>query len=161
MKLLEIAERTLSAFATELAAQGVDVPEVQYVTAGSAIAWDGEQLVVTNQSIGQGRPGAPQAQAYRSGSELLTTTFAVLLLRKVAALTNEAILESMLPDVGELNASGATAMADGEALARAAIKIHAANTITEPGVDFVVGECSSVGPDGALAGYRQLIEVSL
>ena len=161
MKVKEAAEKTLTAFDAQLEAQGVAVPKRQYVAPGSGIPWDEEQLVVVLQTISQGRPGAPQAQAFRSGAEVFVVQMAVVLVRDVPNFQNEAIVQSMIPSAKEMNAAGLIQMADAEALYKAAVAIHAANTITSPGVDFTVGECMPVGPDGGFAGTRQLIEFSL
>jgi hypothetical protein len=153
-----VATKALAAFADALEEQGVTLPDRRYMAPGSIIPWDGEQLVVTLQSVGQGKPGAPQAQRYLPGSENFYAQFAVAIVRVVPALSDG---PEGIPDEGELNDAGVVAMTDALALVRAAVTVHAASVATGLGMDFVVGPCTTVGPEGGLAGHRLLFEVSL
>ena len=55
------ANALLAAYAAELVALGVTLPERQYVGPGVMVAWDSDQLVVTLPTLNVGHPGAPSA----------------------------------------------------------------------------------------------------
>jgi hypothetical protein len=160
-KLRETAQTVLSAFKAQLEAQGVELPERQYVAPGQGIPWDGEQLVVTLMSVGQGQPGAPFSGTYRPGAELLMAQFAVAIVRTVPSLSGESFAGPMTPSAEELGTAGLAAMDDAQALIKAAIALHAAESVTGLGMGFEIGDCAPVGPEGGMTGHRQLIAISL
>ena len=51
------ANALLAAYAAELVALGVTLPERQYVGPGVMVAWDSDQLVVTLPTLNVGHPG--------------------------------------------------------------------------------------------------------
>lgn len=162
MSVLELGRKTLTLFEAQLEAQGVELPkDRRYIGPGVLPAWDGEQLTVNLQQLTQGRPGAPFVGTYISGAETLQAQFAVSLVRVVPALEAEGQLEAMIPEAGELSASGEQTITDAEALMDAAVAIHAANTLVEQGKGFAIDGVSPMGPEGALACNRLLFTVSL
>lgn len=158
MNVQEIAPAALAAFVTQLETQQVQIPERQYVAPGNLIPWDGEQLVVVLQQVGQGQPGQPNIQSYIPGVENLTAQFAVAIVRVIPALGEAA---GMVPTDDEMTEAGISAMSDAQALIQAAIAIHASQMLTGLGKGFSIGPCATVGPEGGLAGHRLLFEVSL
>lgn len=156
------AESLLEAFATQLVAFGVTPPAEQYVGAGSLVAWDGEHLAVTLVSIDQGQPGAPYSGTFQPGVvTTLAAQFTVEILREVPALAGEGGLAQMVPSQEALDAAGQISMNDAAGLVQAAIAIHDDSTMTPSGTGFAIGACTSLGPDGGLAGHRLVVTVSL
>jgi hypothetical protein len=157
-------EIVLSSYAAQLAAEGVAVPGAQYVAPGSgaqAIAWDSEQLSVAVGVISQGIPGALFAGTQHPAAALLTIQFAVILLRKIPALSGDGLAKTMIPKPAQIDKAGQTNLADLAALANAAIKLHAAGTFQPVGVGQAIDSIVPLGPEGGLAGARLLFSVSL
>jgi hypothetical protein len=63
--------------------------------------------------------------------------------------------------VEELEGAGLAAMDDAEALSKAAMALHYSGAVTGLGMGFEIGDCMPVGPEGELAGHRQLIQITL
>ena len=162
MTLGEVAATLLEGFIAQLKAQSIEVPERTYVAPGNLIPFDGEQLVVSLQDVGQGQPGSPFAGSYVPGAEILMAQFAIALVREVPALTGEGFVNQMVPEAEELGVAGVAAVEDVSALVFSAIAIHKAHLVTEGGLQgFEVGPCSTIGPEGGLAAARLLVSVSL
>lgn len=155
------AELILSEFVTQLEVLGVEIPERRYVAPGSMIPWDGEQLVVNLQQIEQGHPGAPQGGTFTPTATVLMAAFTVSIVREIPALSGDHVLSAMIPDGPTLDGAGTFAMGDAAGLALAAVAVHQSYLVTSPGEDFEIGPCAAVGPEGAMAGHRLQIAVSL
>lgn len=155
------AEKLLSLFVQQLKTLGITVPDRVYVTPGSMLAWDGEQLTVTLMGIDQGKPGVAQTQTMHPSTRILYASFAVNLMRAVSTLNDMAPLDGAVPDAATLDAEGQTLVGDAAALILAADAIHASGKFVQVGVDFAVGPLQPVGPEGGLSGSRLLVSVSL
>jgi hypothetical protein len=159
--LRSTAEQILLGFVEALTNQGVALPARRYVAPGQGIPWDGEQLVVTLMSIGQGQPGAPFSGTYRPGVELLMAQFAIAIVRTVPGLSGDSFAGAMTPSAEELQTAGLAAMDDAQGLIKAAIALHAAESVTGLGMGFEIGDCAPVGPEGGMTGHRQLVAITL
>lgn len=155
------AEAILAAFAAELKALGISVPGRQYVAPGVITVWDGEQLVVNLQHIPQGQPGAPYPGTYSPVATNLSAQFAVHLVREVPTIGIDGPLGQQTPTAEEIGDAGQQAMTDAAALMEAAIAIHQAHTLTEPGEGFAIDGVMTMGPEGGLASNRLLLTFSL
>jgi hypothetical protein len=157
----EVASTLLAAFSEQLTQQDIKVPDRAYVAPGNIIPWDGEQLVVVLQSIGQGSPGKPNPGTYVPGSEILMATFAVALVREIPVLSGEGFVSTMIPEAVELGEAGVAGVEDASALMTAAIDVHKIHAVTEGGLmGFAIGPCLPLGPEGGLAGPKLTIEVN-
>jgi hypothetical protein len=156
-----VAEQFLAVFGAQLTAQGVTLPDRQYVAAGSMIVWDGEQLTACLMGITQGHPGAAFAQTYVPEALNLYASFSVNLVRKISVVNTEGFAGMEIPTAAELDADGQTLIADAQALILAASEIHRAHLLTGPGEDYVIDGLQPLGPEGGLVASRLLISVSL
>ncbi len=162
MNAPEAAPALLAAFKTQLEELDVTVPERAYIAPGQVAVWDGEQLTVTLTGIGQGSPGKPDPGTFVPGAEILQAGYAVYLIREVPGLSGEGAIQGQLPSAEELDESGQQTVADAQAMFDAAMAIHADHTITEAALQgFSVGELSTLGPEGGLAGVRLPIGINL
>jgi hypothetical protein len=155
-------EALLNDFATQLTALGVTLPPMKFVWAG-VVAWDGPSLSLALGGITQGQPGATVAGTF---TPAIVSNFSigldVMLLRKVAAINYDSDdVNAVLPTPEELDASGQGLMTDAAGLLLAAVNIHAANLITDPGMGFEVVSVTPLGPDGGMAGTKLSLTVSL
>jgi hypothetical protein len=162
------AKQILTAFETQLAAQGVDLPPTKYVASGSQLAWDGPQLNIMLMGLHRGQPAAPVLTTVHPYTLVWAAQFGIHLVREVPVISGEGTLEAMLPPEAELNASGEEVIDDAEALAEAAEAIHLASlqgnslvAITGPGEGFAVGEISPMSVAGGLVATRLTLMVSL
>ncbi len=156
------AEAILAAFAAQLEAQGVDLPDRQYVAPALMTAYDGPQLTVMLGDVSQGQPGSAYGGTFIPPQAInFQAMFIIELLRAVVSLVMDGTAAEMIPDADDLNSDGLTLMTDAAALVVAATTIRAAYTLTDPGQGFVVGPLQPVGPEGAVAGHRLQITVSL
>lgn len=157
------SKRILTAFAAQLAIQGVQLPDRQYVTPGSTPVWDDEQLTVSLMNIAQGDPGLehpgvffpPQAAHYYGA-------WSVNLVRRVTVINVEgATADFEVPTVDEMGGDGQTLIADAGQLVLAAQALHTAGMLADSGQGMAIGPLAPVGPSGGLAGSRLLISLSL
>ncbi|HWF25174.1 MAG TPA: hypothetical protein VG275_06995 [Solirubrobacteraceae bacterium] len=155
------AARVLSAFDAQLAQQGVSLPSRQYVTPGSMVPWDGEQLTVSLMGIDQGRPGGTVTTSIVPQATIFYASFSVNLIRAIPTINTEGFSAGETPTAEDLGASGGQLLDDAAQLVLAASAFHQAYLLSDPGVDFVVGPLSPVGPEGGLAGSRMLLSLSL
>lgn len=152
----------LAAFAAQLAAQGVALPDRQYLAPGSLIVWDGEQLTVCLMSIDQGDPGMTIASTFIPPTAAhYQAAFSVNLVRKVAVINTEGFAGVEIPTAAQLDVDGGALVADAAALILAGQAIHEAGTLTDGGQGCVIGPLAPLGPAGGLAGSRLLITLSL
>lgn len=157
----QTAARVLAAFEGALEAEGVDLPDARFVSPGTDLAWDGEQLTVNVTTIDGGIPGQPQAGTVYPTTSLLSAQFTISLLRVVPSLSGGGTADDMIPDPAELQQSAEEVANDMLCLARAGIQIHGEYKLTSPGDGFEVGPVSSLGPEGHLVGNRMTITISL
>lgn len=155
------AEQVLAAFKAQLTVQAVSLPERQYVTPGSMVPWDGEQLTVSLMGIDQGHPGAGQAASVIPETATFYASFSVNLIRKVPIINTEGFAAGEVPTAEDLDASGQGLVGDAAALILAGSQVHLARVLVGPGEEMVIGPLSPVGPEGGLAGSRLLVSVSL
>jgi hypothetical protein len=162
MTLGETAGVLLAAFAEQLEAQGIQVPDRRYVAPGGQIAEDGDQLVLVLATISQGQPGRPDAGTFVPGSEILAARFTVQLIHAIPALHDAPTAGMMIPGEEELGESGVRLLDEAEALVNAAMAIHAEQLVTQGGLQgFSIGPCVPLGPDGGMAGTQLPVEISL
>jgi hypothetical protein len=155
------AANLLEQFVEQLPNFGIDVPESQYVGSG-IIAWDGESLTVTLGTVAQGFPGKPDDLTFVTATPTVTyATFYVQLLREASALSGGGFAQNMTPDAAQLGGEGLQAVSDAQALVQAAIAIHQTYTVEDPGLDFVVGPCQPLGPEGGLSAMRLTLGLAL
>jgi hypothetical protein len=161
-------KQVLTAFETQLANQGVDVPPTKYVAAGSQLSWDGPQLNIMLRGLHRGQPAAPVLTTVHPYALVWAAQFGIHLVREVPIISGEGTLEAMLPPEAELNTSGEEIIADAEALGQAAEAIHLASlephnpvAITAPGEGFAIGEISPMSVSGGLVATRLTLTVSL
>ncbi len=157
------AQSILEAYASQLAAQGVVLPERQFVAAGSDLVWDGEQLSVNLVSIAQGQPGAGWGGGYFPPSAVqYHASWVINLVRVTSALNVDApFAEGMVPSAEQLNAAGANAVSDAQAMIMATSAIAVGYMVTGPGETFVMSALQTVGPEGGMAATRLLLEIAL
>jgi hypothetical protein len=161
LHLAATAEALLNAYVSELSALSVPLPDRRYVGAGTLVAWDADQLVVTLPTLNVGKPGAPSGAQSHPQAVTFYAEFGILLVRTVSGLSGEGLPGEMVPVAADLDADGQIAMADASALVRATVAIWNAGTIAPVGGGFVVGPCTAFGPEGGLAGFRQLVEIAV
>ena len=154
-----LADQILAAFAAQLTAQGVDLPERQYRQAGSMPVWDGEQLTTGLMGIAQGQPGIGHQQTFAPEALNLYATFFVLLVRSVQVISTEGFASMEIPTPDQQDADGVTAMTDAQALVIAASEIHQQYLLTEPGEGFVIDGLQPLGPEGGMAATLSLIHI--
>ena len=159
--LPELAELILAQFAAQLQAQGVSLPERQYVAAGSQIVWDGEQLTVALMGAAQGQPGQGFQQTYVPEALNLYATFSINLVRKIAVLNTDGYLGAEIPTAEDQDADGQAAIGDAQAMLLAASNVHRHYLLTGPGEGFVIDGLQPLGPEGGLVASRLLISLSL
>lgn len=156
----ETAQQILATFAAQLEAQGVTLPERQYVAPGALVPWDGEQLVVNLQQIQQGQPGAPfLATPQPASATVLAAQWAVSLVRPAPMIESEPLQQ--IPSAEDIGVAGSEGMLDAAQLVLAAVAIHAAHSLTGPGQGFAIDGCSPLGPEGGLFANRLLFTLSL
>lgn len=156
------ANQIWAAFATELEALGVILPERQYRAAGSMIVWDGEQFTVALMGIDQGDPGVAQGTTFIPPSAAhFHAAWSVNLVRTITTMASEGFVDMEIPTAAEQDADGVSLMGDAAALLLAAQAVHESGAVTDPGQGFVIGPLAPLGPEGGLAANRLLITLSL
>lgn len=156
------AEAVLAAFAGQLEALDVDVPERRAVVPGSLVVFDGEQLTVNLQQILQGQPGAPSLATFQpAAATVMSVQWAITLVRLAPVGEAETPFPEGIPTAEVIGEAGGLGMQDAAALIRAAIAIHGANTLTRPGEGFAIDGCAPLGPEGGVFATRLLITLSL
>ena len=157
------ASNYLASFAAELAIVFDDptlIPDTQYVAAGE-IPWDGEALVISLGSIEQGVPGRPMGTSLFAPSAAISfTKLYVELIRRCSIIGVEGGLINT-PSANNLNNEGIQAMNDAGAMVQTAINLKAQDIPVEWGVDYAIGSCMPLGPEGGLVGVRLEIDISL
>lgn len=162
LKLPAMAQLLLEEFEDGLTNLGLTVPERSYVAPGSAVPWDGEQLVINLQTINQGQPGSEVGASYATPNALNQfVALGVWLVREVPSLETDGPFASMVPSAGDLGLAGATCMADAEGLIRTAIAVWNQFQVVDRGMGFSIGPLNSFGPEGGLSANRILLNVSL
>jgi hypothetical protein len=161
VRATEAAPALLAAFVKQLEAQGIELPERQYVAPGSIAVWDSEQLAINLQDILRGQPGEAVEKTTWPVPTVVVAQFAVQLVRLVPALSNDGPLQTVVPGEVEIGVSGMQAMDDADAIVEAALAIQQAHTVTEPGMGFGIGQVSTLGPEGGLAAVMLKVTISL
>lgn len=154
------AELILARFVAHLTAQGIDVPERQYVNYGQQPVWDGEQLVVSLLDIGAGQPGITIGTTPVPQALVLAGRFAVDMLRAIPVIDAEGPFALAIPSALQLDAAGQQLLTDAGGLAVAAAAIHTGYELTDPGQGFTF-EISPFAPTGGLGGHRLTLNLSL
>ena len=157
--LPDTANAILATFVAQLEAQGVPVPERQYVHAGQEAVWDGDQFTVGLVDVRQGQPGQPSGVAMNLAIHFVAE-WRIMLVR-AAPVAQDGPIAVVMPSDGDLAASGVEAMEDVAALMKAASQVYQQFLITNPGEGFVVSGCKPVGEQGGLMGTELLIETSV
>lgn len=156
------AQTLLAAFARQLAAAGVEVPEDQFVAPGPITAWDGELLAVNLETIDRGQPGTPIAgTAIPPSMWVGMAQFAVTLVRAVPSLYADGPVGAVVPTAAQMNAESPIVFDDAGQMILAAIQIHQQSLVTGPGEGFEIGPCNALEPAGGLGGTRLLVTLSL
>ena len=166
------AEKILNLFAAQLTSQGVELPERQYVQPGSMAVWDGEQMTAGLMGIMQGEPGLAMAQTFVPGSAHYHAQFFVILIRQIAVMNTESFETLEIPTAAQQDSDGQASMGDSAALLIAGEAIHRAPigatpgaptspALTGSGEGYVIDGLQPLGPEGALAGNRLLLSISL
>jgi hypothetical protein len=156
-----VAQQILTLFQAQLTAQGVTLPERQYRQAGSMPAWDGEQLTTGLMGIAQGQPGMAYPQTFVPEALHFYATFFVLLIRKVHVVSVEGFGGLEIPTAAQQDEDGVNTVTDAQALVIAFRNIAEARTLVSGGMGLALDGLQPLGPQGALAGSRLLLSLSL
>jgi hypothetical protein len=156
-----LAEQILAVFGAQLTALDVDLPERQYVAAGSQIVWDGEQMTVALMGITQGQPGLGQASTMVPQRITTYATFSVNLVRSVTVINTEGFTLGEIPTADEQDADGKHTITDAQALMLAGISLAENHLLAGVGEGFVIDGLQPLGPEGGLVASRLLVSLSL
>ena len=154
------ASNYLTAFASELANHVATVPDAVYVAAGE-VPWDGEALVLSLGAIAQGVPGRGAAQSFRTAEETISVaTFHVELIRTVSTAGYMGGPLG-LPSEWAMDNEGVDALNDAGAMTYTAIILKGQGVPVALGVDYSIGSCVPIGPNGGLAAMRLELVISI
>ena len=166
MKLSDLgssAQELLQAFAAQLVATNPNfpLPPNQYVGAGE-IPWDGEGLYVYLAGGITGQPGSPQTRNIPATQGItFSVGFYVMLVRSVSSFGYWAGGDIDIPSDADLDFEGQRAVSDAGALLAAAAKIKSAKDIVTNSGAFVIGEVSTIGPQGGLSAVRLYLDLGI
>lgn len=156
-RLKDIAQSILDVVAAELAEESIDVPERQYIHAGS-IAHDlagekcGEALIVSWSGLNQGsvRAGGGGQPNFPVRCSMPTiATFTIVLLRCVPTISEVLIA----PKMTALQSSGESILEDAMTLTKIVIEKSLSKELTGMGCVLTgIGNVVPVGPFGAIGG---------
>lgn len=152
--IYQLGQDLLAAVVDYFADESVDLPERRYVTIGTP-ALDCEQVTVSVPQLFSGLPGASYVGPVQHGTTS-SIEFAVSVVR--CALTQDD--NGNPPTVEDLQAEAQAFLADADTL-RAAMFIANKNGVFGSCNDLVIAECVALGPEGAFAGWRQVLRVGL
>lgn len=156
------AREVLAAFERQLGKQNIELPDRRYVAPGVVPVWDGEQLVVNLQQVGQGQPGQPSLSTpIPPQARIFVAQWAVTIVRAVTALEVDGPVPEAIPEAPEIEEAGLEGMNDAAALLLAAQAIHEGYVLIRPGQGFAVDAVQPLGPEGGLAANRLLFTISL
>lgn len=161
IELLSFAQGALAAVQAFFAANGVALPERQYIAAGSpqSVAWDCEQLVVILAEVGWGRSKdatqlSPSFGKQASVNAMRHATFAFQLVRCVPVITDGAEAPQ-LPSVQDIQDAGEQSLVDAGLLSQALVNFVSFPNATVPaGCNVQAGAVSPIGPEGGLVGLE-------
>lgn len=156
LDLSTVPNALLIAVVDYFTANGVELPERRYVTAGdpNLVAWDCEQLVICLADLGWGRATdatqlSPSFGKSASVNAMRHATYAVILVRCTPHIGDDA----QPPSAEVLNAAGVGLMADAGLLSQALVNFVAfRNAAVPPGVSVQAGAVQMIGPFGGLVG---------
>lgn len=156
LDLSSLPQAILVAVQDYFAANGVDLPGHQYVTAGdpNQVAWDCEQLVVCLADLGWGRATdatqlSPSFGKTASVNAMRHATYAVILTRCVPTIADG----GDVPGVDELTRSGLATMTDAGLLSQCLVNFVAFhNAAMSIGANVQAGAVQMIGPSGGLVG---------
>ena len=156
LDLSTLPQAILVAVQGYFAANGVDLPTRQYITAGdpNLVAWDCEQLVVCLADLGWGRAAdatqlSPSFGKTASVNAMRHATYSVLLTRCVPGITDG----GDVPENDQLTQSGLAVMTDAGLLSQCLVNFVAFhNAAMSTGANVQAGQVQMIGPSGGLVG---------
>lgn len=164
-RLRDAAQEILDNLATELTAQGIDVPSHRYIHSG-LIAHDfvgancADIFVVSWVTSSQGELGADGFGALNPIRCLmpLNHTFNIALLRCVPVVKTSGVP----PTAAELNTAGITLLLDAMTLPVAIVDLQGSRALfTSEHAEAAIAQVSAVGPQGGVGGVVVSLAVSL
>lgn len=161
IELIAVAQGILAAVVAYFTANGVPLPDRQYVAAGSpqVIAWDCSQLVVCLADIGWGRSVdatqlSPSFGKVASINAMRHATFAVQLVRPVPVVQDGAEAP-LLPSIQAMADAGQAYLVDAGLLSQALVNfVSFPNTVLPVGCNVQAGAVQPIGPEGGLVGLE-------
>lgn len=169
MSLLDVAgtaAKLLQLVVDVATEESIDLPDRQYVTAGTSGAegWDDEQVVVGISNLIPGnaaRPAALVGQSTSAGPGAPMLMSAVLRV-EIVRCTPGPDDNGKPPSASELNTAGLEAMRDAALLHLVRVKATEAATLTPGGrADILPGNVQPAGPEGGLSGMALTITVTV
>jgi hypothetical protein len=161
IELIAVAQGILAAVVNYFTANGVPLPDRQYIAAGSpqVIAWDCEQLVVSLADIGWGRSVdatqlSPSFGKQAGINAMRHATFAIQLVRATPVVQDGAEAP-ILPSVQAMADAGQTFLVDAGLLSQALVNFVAfPNGVLPIGCNVQAGAIQPIGPEGGLVGLE-------
>lgn len=158
LDLHTVAKALLSAMGDYFAANGVDLPDRQYITTGdpAIVAWDCEQLTVCLANIEWGRSRdatqfSPTFGKAASINAMRHAIYAVTLVRSFPIITDN----GGLPSTEVLNQAGLASMLDAGLMSQALVNFVAFGNPAIPiGCSIQAGSVQPLGPEGGLVGLQ-------
>jgi hypothetical protein len=160
--LYDMAHTILDAVSAQMAADGVDVPDRQYVTMGVPVAECGA-LVVAWERLGRGTAsGTGEVVRPVDFAATRVATFSVWLLRCLSAtVPDEGVDLAAAPTVAELEADAEVVLTDAYVVERGLGRARQAAQVRERGVQMQAYPVVPMEPSGGIGGVRCLVRVDL
>lgn len=165
LDLWSVPNALLAAVVAAFQANGVPLPERQYVTAGDAatVAWDCAQLVVCLADIGWGRSMdatqlSPTFGKASSVNAMRHATYAIELIRPAPVISDA----GQLPSVADMAAAGQALLVDAGLLSQTLVNFVAFGNPAIPlGCNVQAGAVQPIGPEGGLVGLSGALVMTL
>jgi hypothetical protein len=156
--LNELLQTVFDQAVTRLQLLGVQLPDRQYISGGSALAYDSDQFTVNLNRVSGGRPVAEDTLQFNP----FRTYFAevqVTLLRRAPMIGTR----GALPSVTDEETSAAQQLADMMNLSQVMGDMAADGTLCNGyrGIPVAVGPTTPYGPEGGLVGSLVVVSVQV
>jgi hypothetical protein len=114
-------------------------------------------------ALGPGQAGKPVSASYRTSDQIMMSVILyVQIIREVSTFGYGYMGGAVqLPGPDDLNDEGMCALNDAGYLIAAAIAIKTAGQAVPLGIDYAIGNCVPLGPDGGLAAMRIELNISI
>jgi hypothetical protein len=158
--LNELLQTVFDGVVDRLQQRQIEVPDRQYISAGSAVAYDMEQLTVNLNRVTGGRPGGEDVVQYNP-FRVYMAEVQVTLLRKAPMIGTR----GLLPSVEAEEASALIQVADMAALTEILGEMAQDGSLYQNpalrGIPVAVGATMPYGPQGGIVGSVVVVSVQV